>query len=271
MSDNKTNILIIGAGKGGSLLIDLFYKSMTVNIIGVVDINADAPGIKLAGKFGIPTAADYKEFLNNKDLNEIFNVTGSEKVQEDLLRLKPSNVEVIGGHSAKLIWDLIEERKQVEEKLLYLSTRDALTGLYNRTYFEEEMARLELGRQFPVSIIMVDVNGLKTINDRDGHVAGDEMLRRTGYLLKASVRVEDMVARIGGDEFAVLLKETDALAAEGTLTRINNNIKIHNDDYNGPSLSLSLGLATGDRGSLLAIVLKEADKNMYKDKQLRKS
>jgi PAS domain S-box-containing protein len=117
MSEGTTNILVVGAGKGGSLLTNSFHKSETVNILGVVDINADAPGIKLAKELGIPTATNFKEFLNIKELDEIINVTGSREVQEELLKLKPLDVEVIGGHSAKLIWDVIEERKLIEKEL----------------------------------------------------------------------------------------------------------------------------------------------------------
>lgn len=117
MPEGTTNILIVGAGKGGSLLTNFFHKSKKVNILGVVDINAEAPGIKLAKELGIPTATNFKEFLNIKELNEIINVTGSIEVQEELLKLKSLDVEVIGGHSAKLIWDVIEERKLMEKEL----------------------------------------------------------------------------------------------------------------------------------------------------------
>ncbi len=161
------------------------------------------------------------------------------------------------------------QRKRMEEKLLYVGTHDALTGLYNRTHFEEETTRLERGRQFPISILMVDVNGLKAVNDSQGHEAGDELLRRTAQILLISVRVEDMVARIGGDEFAVLLTGTDVSTAEKAVERIRKNLEAHNSKYNGPPLSLSLGVATGEKGSSLAKILKEADKNMYQDKLLR--
>ena len=117
MPENKTNILIVGGGIGGTALIELFSKSAGVNILGVVDVNPEAKGIKLAKELNIPTSGDYKDFLSMKELNEIINVTGSEKIQEELLKLKPLKVEVIGGHSAKLMWSLVEERKHSEEKL----------------------------------------------------------------------------------------------------------------------------------------------------------
>ncbi|MEW6417734.1 MAG: diguanylate cyclase [Nitrospirota bacterium] len=167
------------------------------------------------------------------------------------------------------LYGIALQRKRMEEKLLYVGTHDTLTGLYNRTYFEEETNRLERGRQFPISILMVDVNGLKAVNDSQGHGAGDELLRRTAQILLISVRVEDMVARIGGDEFAVLLTGTGISAAEKAVERVRKNLKAHNCKYNRPPLSLSLGVATGEKGSSLDEVLKEADKNMYQDKLSR--
>ncbi len=117
MAEAKINILIVGAGKGGAALVEMFCNSETVNIIGIADINRDAPGIKLAKELNIPAAEDYKEFLDKKELDEIINVTGSEKVHEELFKHKPANVEVMGGHSAKLMWLLIEERKASGEEL----------------------------------------------------------------------------------------------------------------------------------------------------------
>jgi len=117
MPRNKTKLLIVGAGKGGSLLIELFHKSDLVKILGVVDRNPDAPGIKLAKKLRIPTSTDFNKFLKNKDLDEVINVTGKEKVHKELLKLKPPHVEVIGGYSAKFMWSLIEERKRTEDAI----------------------------------------------------------------------------------------------------------------------------------------------------------
>ena len=98
----------------------------------------------------------------------------------------------------------ITERKEIEVKLRYQSAHDVLTRLFNRFYFEEEMNRLENSRISPISIIVIDVDDLKSINDSQGHLTGDELLRSVARILKQSFRAEDMVARIGGDEFAVL-------------------------------------------------------------------
>ena len=163
----------------------------------------------------------------------------------------------------------ITEQKRAEETLVYLSTHDALTGLYNRAYFEEEMARLERGRKFPVSVVMADIDELKTVNDTQGHAAGDEVLRRAGSVLKAACRAEDVVARIGGDEFAVLLPGTDLATATDILERIRGSVGADEYSHAEPSLRLSLGAATAERGESLSQALKEADRQMYQDKVRR--
>jgi diguanylate cyclase (GGDEF)-like protein/PAS domain S-box-containing protein len=160
----------------------------------------------------------------------------------------------------------ITERRQAEEHLRYISSHDVLTDLYNRFYFEEELARLERGRSYPVSVVSVDVDGLKQVNDRWGHSAGDELLRKTAQVLRLAFRNEDLIARVGGDEFVVLLPAADAAAAEKALLRIRSQIVAYNQVAPDLTLSLSLGAATGDRGNALTEILREADQNMYRDK-----
>jgi diguanylate cyclase (GGDEF)-like protein/PAS domain S-box-containing protein len=161
----------------------------------------------------------------------------------------------------------ITERKNAEEQLVYLSLHDALTGAYNRAYFEEEMARAEVGRVFPISLIVVDLDGLKTVNDQHGHAEGDVLLQRTAELLRGTFRKEDAVARIGGDEFAVLLPGADAASAQRALDRLALRLEDHNRAGKGLPLHLSLGAATGEKGCRLADVLAQADAGMYVDKR----
>jgi diguanylate cyclase (GGDEF)-like protein/PAS domain S-box-containing protein len=211
---------------------------------------------------GIPKALETKTFTVTE---EVLVKEGNRPIQVTTLPFQNKEGEWL---VAEVNVD-ITERKRMEEKLLYLSTHDVLTGLYNRTHFDEEMAKLERGRQFPLSILMVDVDELKTVNDKQGHAAGDELLRRTAQVLGAAVRVEDVVARIGGDEFAALLIGADVSAAEKCLMRVKKSLEIHNSNYNGLSLSLSLGIATGSKGCLLTKVMQEADAYMYQEKRLR--
>lgn len=160
----------------------------------------------------------------------------------------------------------ITDRKQMEQELQNLSTHDTLTGLYNRNFFETEMARIQLGRLFPISIVVADVDNLKTVNDHYGHSAGDELLRKVAQQLRQTFRAEDIVARIGGDEFAVLLPEMDEKASEAIVSRMRADMAKLQD----PLIGLSIGLAVGKEGSNLSDVMRQADDQMYQDKAAHK-
>lgn len=161
----------------------------------------------------------------------------------------------------------ITEHEQNEEQLKYLSIHDKLTGLFNRSFFEEELKRIDRQRLLPLSVIIGDVNGLKTINDKMGCLAGDGVLITVAEILGKSCRKNDIVARWGGDEFIVLLPECSYHAALNILEMIHNNFKFSSSFP--MEINISLGLAT----KYFTIeniydILKEAEDNMYRNKLL---
>lgn len=161
----------------------------------------------------------------------------------------------------------INERKKLEEKLLYLSQHDIVTGLHSRSFFEEEMARLE-GRASNVGLIMIDLDGLKLINDTFGHKAGDQMLIEVANILRGHFKDNLGLARIGGDEFAILLTNCTKEDLTEHARQIKKLIKQYNNNYpERPPLSLSIGFALREHNEKnMSQLFTEADNSMYREK-----
>ena len=164
----------------------------------------------------------------------------------------------------------ISDRKEIEKKLQYLSSHDSLTGLYNRSYFETEFERIEKGRKYPVSVIVADIDGLKSVNDTHGHVAGDVLIKSAANILSSVFRSDDIVARTGGDEFAILLIESDDNKASSLLWRIREAEHWMNFENKTLQVRLSLGSATAYQHKEMVNLVNEADKRMYEDKSTYK-
>ncbi|MGM0421372.1 MAG: sensor domain-containing diguanylate cyclase [Bacillota bacterium] len=162
----------------------------------------------------------------------------------------------------------ISERKKKEREIRYLSFHDEMTGLYNRRYFETELERLESSRDLPIAIIIGDVDGLKIINDNYGHKSGDKFIKSAAKVLSGASRSEDIAARIGGDEYAVVLPATDAEAAAKYCQRIKDEIdKFNLKNYLPQKLSISLGYSVlEDDTQSLEDVFNQADQQMYINK-----
>ena len=162
----------------------------------------------------------------------------------------------------------ITERKEAEERLRHLSLHDQLTGLYNRLYLENEKQRLSKGRDYPVTIISMDVDGLKLVNDTLGHERGDELLIATAGLLQECLRGSDVLARYGGDEFVALLPATDYQSGKNIVSRIKSRVEKYARTMRDQlPLNISIGMAVAEHsGKDLEEVFKEADDLMYRDK-----
>ncbi|QAA76488.1 MAG: hypothetical protein BIP78_0722 [Candidatus Bipolaricaulis sibiricus] len=175
-----------------------------------------------------------------------------------------SLVEILARHMFEEI-----RRVQLENELREQATRDPLTGLYNRRFLAETLAReLERARRYghPLTLILADIDDFKRVNDRYGHVAGDAALRCVADVLQTSVRAVDLVFRYGGEEFVVVLPETGS--GGDALQRLQEKMAaVPVPDVPGLTLSVSLGHVTwdpsGDAVSTLEDLLHRADEVLY--------
>lgn len=161
----------------------------------------------------------------------------------------------------------ITARKKAEAYLEYLGTHDPMSKLRNRAFFTEELKRVGKRGPWPVTIVAIDLNHLKETNDSLGHATGDGLIRRAGEVLAKTVEDDICAARIGGDEFAVLLPATDEPGGEKFMERVEQLVALNNRFYDGPSLSFAMGMATGRRGASLEDVMTQADARMYENKR----
>lgn len=163
----------------------------------------------------------------------------------------------------------VTERKLMEARVRYMSLHDPLTGIYNRAYFEEEMKRLDgaAARDArPVTILSTDVDGVKLVNDTKGHKEGDDLLKAYADLLRATFTGKGLFARIGGDEFAVLLRNTDAQEGIECMRLLEEAIAAYNLKEPSTPLSVSMGSATSDGHEPLEEVLSRADRSLFNAK-----
>jgi diguanylate cyclase (GGDEF)-like protein len=172
------------------------------------------------------------------------------------------NGKIIG---AVVTFKDLTERLAKEKEINYLSYHDQLTELYNRRFFEEQLKRLDNPRNFPLSIIMGDVNGLKLINDAFGHQIGDTLLKMIGDSISKSIRGNDIAARWGGDEFIILLPNSGSDAAEVVINRIQKKIEEASFEYG--TLSISFGADTKqEKHENINEIFNSAEKIMYQNK-----
>ncbi|WP_137133196.1 sensor domain-containing diguanylate cyclase [Rhizobium sp. FKY42] len=161
----------------------------------------------------------------------------------------------------------ITARKKAEAYLEYLGKHDVLTKLHNRAFYIDELNRLERKPLRPVSVLILDLNGLKETNDTMGHDAGDALLRRLGEVVTGAVSRPNHAARIGGDEFAILMPGADKVAAAAMADTVNELLKINNQFYSNMPLSISIGVATSEEGEKIESVVRRADALMYENKR----
>ena len=193
--------------------------------------------------------------LTSKDKTEYF-------IEDTASPIRNNENQIVG---VVLVFRDVTEKKQRQREFQYQSEHDFLTGLYNRRYFVESYQTLNTPGHFPLGIVMFDVNGLKIINDAYGHDAGDLALKTVAAVLKQTFEAKDVVTRIGGDEFAVLLPNTSLK----TMQEHKDALRLGMADH--PIKNVVLSIATGyeitsDSNRTLDDMLKTAENHMYRHK-----
>jgi diguanylate cyclase (GGDEF)-like protein/PAS domain S-box-containing protein len=294
--ENQTQL--IKKSRESLIASEIKHKSMIANISDVIVIVDENGVIKynspnLEQRFGWTSEDIYNKPLWEEihpedrnsikgDLQSLLEKDGLKKTMEaryickngmvNYIELTAVNLKSNPSIKGILInYHDITQRKMREAKILYLSYHDSLTGLSNRRFFENEKQRLDTERQLPLSVITGDINGLKVINESIGHDQGDKILITIGKILDSSCRKEDILARIGGDEFSILLPGTSSEVADEIIKKINlaceeYNKKVPDELY---KISISLGYATKTTiAESLDNIFNIAEEYMYNRKLL---
>lgn len=265
------------------LSTSIFQKLTEENPVGICILNEDK--IKYLNKSFLEIIENEKAEVMGKSIFEIFsedelkasileeNLSSDDfitlklqkKSEKKWVNLKIKDMKYENKNFKLLIMMDITEQRKSEERIQFLSFHDKLTDLYNRNYFMEELKRLNTERKLPLTIIMGDVNSLKIVNDAFGHKKGDDLLKKVAKILKNNIRDADILARIGGDEFSILLPQTD----KETALKICQRIKkiCFETEMDLIEISIALGTATKEKEAEdINDIFKRADDKMYEKK-----
>lgn len=218
------------------------------------------------------------DYLRTEGIHVGERVAAKEIVQEETVRKRRDgsliDVQIIAypiivdNHivGTYAVYRDISERKAAERQLEYLTYHDALTGVYNRGYFDRRIEYISKNAPGAYGVIVFDVDGLKLVNDSFGHAAGDKLLQTAVNLIRAVAPSEAIIARMGGDEFSLLLPHASEEGLQKIITLLQNNINEFNLAHPEFSVSLSMGYALSELGINITEALHEADSRMYKEK-----
>jgi len=277
--ENPQRILILGGGRGGSALLEMLLDEPLVDIIGIADRKPDAPGMRMAREHGIATFNDVEAALQACAPCLAFNLTSNEIV-DALATNKLGAGDVIGGLAARLLWKIVTGLKNAKEQLHFEATHDPLTGIYNRRHI---LSQLQAGiaqamrYAFPYSVIMIDLDHFKAVNDTYGHSTGDAVLKAVVDSLGKDIRQTDTLGRWGGEEFLVLLphimKANAISATEKWLVKLKTT-PVATKDNTIIHISFSAGVATytpkekytGTEDTIKALI-RQADRHLYAAKE----
>ena len=267
-SQNIQRVLVIGAGRGGTAMLELFLDDPLIKIVGIFDADPQAPALAIAQKHGVRNFTNLAEAIEASRPCLAFNLTGDDSVTA-YTESQLGNANIIGGFQARFLWNLLTRLKQTNEQVTYLAHHDTLTSLPNRILFYDRLNQaITRGRREKElsAVLFLDLDGFKLINDTFGHDVGDVLLREAAKRIVGCVRESDTVARMGGDEFTVILSN---VRTPDNIKHVANKIVeaiARPFVLNGKecSVSVSIGISLHpDNGETAAQLVKIADAAMY--------
>ncbi|MBM7868333.1 diguanylate cyclase [Heliobacterium gestii] len=254
----------MGAFLVSVIAFGLFFVAMTLLILrGVL----------------LPRLQRIDDFMNavsaGEDLSIRLHLPGNDELSKIAATMNAmlERIEESNGRTLRLFQTVrreLEEREKAEEALRFFSLHDALTGTYNRAFFEAELGQVVEEKAGGIGIICCDVDGLKLVNDTLGHSVGDTLLIQTAQILQGVFQEKGIVARMGGDEFVVLLRNVDEGQMQRACQRIRESLEMVKPEIMGFRLSLSVGWKysrrpPGDEETIRAL-MRDADDTMYRHK-----
>ena len=265
---SNQRILVIGAGRGGTAMLELFLADPIIKIVGIIDANPKAPALAIAEERGIPSFTNLAEAIEASRPCLAFNLTSDEDVTA-YAEAQLGNTNVIGGFQARFLWNIITRLKQTNEQVLHLAHHDTLTTLPNRTLFYDRLnqaiTRARRDKE-SIAVLFLDLDGFKLINDTLGHSAGDALLQEAAKRIVACVRDSDTAARMGGDEFTVILCNVRTPSSIDRVAKMIVEAIARPFMLNGKecSVSVSIGIALyPGNGETAEQLVKISDAAMY--------
>jgi len=265
---SNQRILVIGAGRGGTAMLELFLADPIIKIVGIIDANPKAPALAIAEERGIPSFTNLAEAIEASRPCLAFNLTSDEDVTA-YAEAQLGNTNVIGGFQARFLWNIITRLKQTNEQVLHLAHHDTLTTLPNRTLFYDRLnqaiTRARRDKE-SIAVLFLDLDGFKLINDTLGHSAGDALLQEAAKRIVACVRDSDTAARMGGDEFTVILCNVRTPSSIDRVAKMIIEAIARPFMLNGKecSVSVSIGIALyPGNGETAEQLVKISDAAMY--------
>lgn len=208
----RQRVLVVGAGRGGTALLELFLDDPLIDIVGVMDMDPRAPAMDIAARHGIARYTELDQAIAQCRPCIALNLTGDETVSTALQQGLGAQ-HVIGGFQAHFLWTLLTRLKRTSDQLAHLAFHDPLTGLPNRALFYDRLgqaiARARRART-GFAVLYLDLDGFKAVNDSFGHDVGDALLQQAAQRIRGCARESDTVARMGGDEFTLILCDIEA-------------------------------------------------------------